>query len=183
MFRTNIIKEVFWLNVFLLFSVVGCSVGAKTANVIYLIPEKFEGAVVIFYNQKDGIVPDFNGMEYVFTVQLDGVVKVNIDAKTVGGKPSFFLVDENGKRTELEYLYPGGPKYSEGLRTMRDISNEERDNKVFAMIYEQGNFNVNAGNRVIYYRSFLIGKPKDGNLFASRDLNEKISNFQMAFPH
>lgn len=181
MHSSNVIKKVLLVALFFLFLVNSCSIRAKSADVIYLIPKNFEGGVVIFYDQKDGITPDFNGTEYVFIIPKDDVIKTSIDAKTAGGKPSFFLVDENGKRTELEYLYPGGPKYPDGLRTVRDISNEERDNKVFAMIYEQGNFN--AANRVIYYRSFLIGKPKDGNLFASRDLNEKIANFQRAFTH
>lgn len=179
MLRSNIIKEIFWLNIFLLFSYVGCSVGAKTANVIYLIPEKFEGAVVIFYNQKDGIVPDLNGTEYVFTVPKDGVLKVNIDAKAAGGKPSFFLIDEYGKRTEIELLFRWGPKYPEGMRSIRDISNEERDEKIFAMLYDQGNFNTSDG--IVRYRSFLIGTPKDSDNFYTQK-ERKLTNIQRTFP-
>ena len=96
---------------FLLFSVVGCSIRANPKTVTYLIPENFEGGVVIVYAQKDGVTPDVTENEIVFTVPADGVLKVNVDAKAASGKPRFFFIGKNGERSELELLYHWGPKY------------------------------------------------------------------------
>jgi len=174
MLKYNVFKAVFWLGIFSLFFVGSCFVRANSKDVIYLIPEKFEGAIVVVYDQKDGVAPSFDGTEYVFNIPDSGVLKTNVEAKEINGQPSFFLVDGSGSRTKLEYLYFGGPKFSKEQRTEADLSDEERNNKVFAMNYVQGNFNTSNGN--VKYKSFLVCKPKDGNLFASRDLNRKITD-------
>jgi hypothetical protein len=145
---------------------------ANTKDVVYLISEKFEGAVLIYHGREDGIAPIFDKSEIVFEVPESGIIKTNFDAKELRGKPKFFFVNEGGERTELEYLYPGGPKYPENQRTEAKLTAEERSNKVFAMSYEYGS--LNSPNGGVLYISFLVCKPKDGNLFASRDLSRKI---------
>ncbi len=164
--------------VFLLFSV-GCSIRANPKTITYLIPENFEGGVVLVYAQKDGVTPDITENEIVFTIPTDGILKINIEAKEVSGKPRFLIVGKNGERTEIELLYNGGPKYPEGMRTSSDISNDERDNKNFVMTFERGNFNT--ANGVVRFGSFTVGKPKGGNLLVSRT-HRKVSEVQRTFP-
>ena len=170
--------------ILLLLSVGSCStraisnrVSAKT--VTYLIPENFEGGVVIVYAQKDGVTPEITENEIVFAIPADGILKVNIDEKTVSGKPTFFFVGKNGERTEIELLYAWGPKYPEGMRSTKDISDDERDNKVFAAIFENGTFNTASG--VVRFSSFTVGKPKDYKILIHRT-HGKVSDLQRTFP-
>lgn len=171
-------KSFFWLGVLLLFSVSSCSIRANSKTVTYLIPENFEGGVVIVYDQRDGVSPDVTDNEIVFTIPADGILKTTVDAKSVGGKPRFFFVGKNGERAELELLYHWGPKYPEAMRSVKDISAEEQD-KVFAMIFERGTFN--SAGEVVMFSSFTVGKPKDSNISIGRT-HGKISQVQRTFP-
>lgn len=162
--------------VFLLLTIGGCSIpAAKSKTITHLIPENFEGGVVIVYAQKDGVTPVVTEDEIVFNIPADGILKVSIDAKTVRGNAKFFFAGKNGERTEIELLHNRVLEKSAGIRTSDDISADERDNKIFVMSAERGNFNTSNG--VVMFSCFTVGKPKDGNLLVSRTHN-KISQVQ-----
>lgn len=151
-----------------------CSSNPKQLSVTYLIPKHFEGAIVIFYNETNGINPALTDEGYVLTIPNEGVLKIQGDRKKLGGIPSFFLIGEDGSRKKLEYLYTTTMESQiNSGRTELDVSDYEKENQVFAMNYD--NFNISAAD--IYGKSFLVCKIKDGNLFASRDLPEKITGF------
>lgn len=167
----KLVRSSVFIFILLVFS--SCSLRAKLSPVIYLIPENFEGAIVIFYNEKNGINPNLSEEGYILTIPNDGVLKVNADNKTLSGLPDFFLINKNGSRKKLEYHYKTNveSQFNKG-RTENDVSPDAKENQVFAMNYES--FNISAEDT--YGKSFLVCKIKDGNLFASRDLNKKISN-------
>lgn len=166
--------------VFIVFLGIGCSSRSNSRDVVYLIPHQFEGAVVVLYDQKDGSSPVFDGKSHFITVPGDGVVKVTDSYKSLSGPPKFMLVDEKGNKTNVEYLYQRKTGAESNTRTENDVSAEEAENKVFAMIYESPTFKT--ANGKVSLRSFLVCKIKDGNLFATRDLTKKIGEFQRTFP-
>lgn len=167
-------RAIISIALFFILAFSNCSSNQKQLPVTYLIPKDFEGAIVIFYNERSGIDPTLAEEGYVLTIPDDGVLKTKVDGKKLSGIPNFFLIDKDGSRKKLEYLYR---TTMEGQirsgRTSRDVSDYERDNRVFAMNYD--NFSLSAAD--IYGKSFLVCKIKDGNLFASRDLNKKIAGF------
>ena len=158
-----------------------CSIRAKPPEVMYLIPQTFEGPVVVLYDQQEGFKPSLQEKKYVFRVPDDGIIKVNIGAETAGGEPSFFLVAADGNKSQIELLFHWGRPYPNGLRTKKDISEDERDNTVFAMLYEQGSFNISNGASKIRYRTFLIGKPKDDNVLNTK-MNQAFARIRTTFP-
>lgn len=142
-------------GLFLIICGIACSVNPKSFDVIYLIPNKFEGAVVVIYDRKDGDTPQLDGKSHTLTVPYDGIVKVTASEKDLNGRPQFFYVDENGNRSEIEYLHTRKIDPQSNIRTEEDISAEEKENKVFAMIYEKTS---KANTKIVFARSFLIAR-------------------------
>jgi hypothetical protein len=157
---------------------IGCSVGTKRSDVIFNIPQDFEGSVIIFYDQKEGVAPLFNGTEYIFDLPNDGIIKTSLDQESTTGKSKFFFVGGD-RRTELELLYPTGPKYPAGFRSHDDISDDERDNKFFAVSFERGNYNIKNGN--VKFNTFLVCKPKDGE-YHHAQMQQKLYDALSIFP-
>jgi hypothetical protein len=70
-------------------------------------------------------------------------------------------------------LYARDAIAEKGGKSFESITVDERQNKIFAMNFEQGSFNTKNG--VVRFISFLICKPKDGNFYASTELPRKIA--------
>lgn len=69
---------------------------------IFLIPEGYQGKVVIYYNQKTGVEPMNEKGRRVYVVPQDGVLLTKADF--IGGyiDYDYYYVDSQGNRTKLE---------------------------------------------------------------------------------
>ena len=140
-----------------------CVSFGKPIEVIYLIPANFTGGVIIIYNQPDGITPETTkDGTIIFQIPKDGLIKVKEPLERTAYKFSYYFVDEKGNRTPIEYLYPGHYVRNPGDKTSKSfdtISEDETNNKTFAMIHTTKNFVV--GQQQVYLHNFMIGHPKD----------------------
>lgn len=164
----------------LLVSGLACTPRPESLAVIYLIPEGFEGAVLIVYDENGGTDSHFDGRVHTVTVPNDGVVRIGSDQKTFSGPPRFYYFDAAGSRREVEYLAKTRIDPESSKRSENDLSDHERKNLVFAMNYDYGV--LNSGSREIVFRSFLICKVEDANRFAATELSEKRWNYLRRFP-
>ena len=155
-----------------------CSFLGKPIQITYLIPDGYVGDVIIVYSQTDGIIPEKEGKAYIFRIPEDGILKVRIPYEKGSHKFDFFFVDDNGTRTELEYVYPRGWVRNPGDNTTKSqdsITENEKNNQIFAMNNTNTNFRIK--EKVIYVNSFIIGKPKDSNI-AYNEMQDRITEIQ-----
>lgn len=152
---------------------------AQPVEINYLIPENYRGGVIVFFDQPDGITPEKteNG-GYIYRIPADGLLKIKTPIGKTGYKFNYYLVDAQGNRTRLEYIYPtnyvGNPNNST-LRRNGEITGDERKNKVFAENHETNNYNGRKGK--VYFFSFVVGK-LDENGKAFNDMRFKIDDIR-----
>lgn len=129
-----------------------CS-GMRAKEATFLLPSDFEGPVVILFGQKSGIGPDIKDERLLFSVPERGLIKTSVNADWLTGMPKFFVTDNVNNRTELKYLFPG------------EFNSSNQDTKS-VQLYSKGTFNSKSG--VVKFMSFLVCKPKEGELYAAR---------------
>ena len=138
-----------------------CVSFGKPIEVIYLIPANFTGGVIIIYNQPDGITPETTkDGTIIFQIPKDGLIKVKEPLERTAYKFSYYFVDEKGNRTPIEYLYPKHSVKNPGgttSRNMNEVTENESNNKIFALNHTTSNFGEERQKTYIY--SFLIEKP------------------------
>lgn len=155
---------------------VGCRQVPKTSTSRFFVPNGSEGAFVVILDEEGGVSPETDGTHLDFVFDKNGLLKTNVDLDKLAGLPEFYYEEGAGGRIRLEYL-TNRPQNSEGsLRSVGSLTEEERNNRVFIMNYEKGVLNSNSHQ--VRYHSFIICKPKDLNLVASRNLNEKLAKIQ-----
>lgn len=156
----------------LIFSL-SCSLFAKPTDVVYLIPENFTGGVIVLYNQPDGITPETtDDGAIIYRIPKDGFLKVKPAFERKNFKFKYYFVDAQDKRTEIEYLQRAHYVRDPGDTTSKSadsITENERNNQIFAMLHETTNFAV-SGNRV-FIQVFVVAIPKN-----SLDVYMKTSN-------
>ena len=150
-----------------------CSLFAKPTDVIYLIPEGFTGGVIIIYNQPDGITPETtDDGTIVYRIPNDGVVKVKSPLDEGRYRFRYYFVDEKGKQSEIEYVYPKAYVRNPGDTTSKSldsITEDERNNGIFIMNHRTISFKNNGSKIVLYALS--VGHPKDSGFLYSKTLD------------
>lgn len=151
--------------------------GSYPAEAIYLIPKGYTGPVVIVFAQQDGIIPEIENGFTVYRIPVSGFLKVKSEAVYNINEQSFFYTDENGVRTEIEYLYPrdwkGKTRSGKIRKTSNDIKSDDVEN--YAMTSEMGSFN--GKSETIRFRSFMIGKAFGSDTLYQETMN-KITDLQ-----
>lgn len=170
----SITRKVLSLFIFTV-ALTACASSATKTRIEYRVPRDFEGAVVIFLNQPDGIAIAPENDTMIVPVPPSGVVKIKNSASDLDGLPLFKAFEPNGNVSTITYVRLENQPAFESSRLYGSLSEEERNSLVFSINYEKGSLSTKSG--VVRFRSFLICKPKDGNLFASRDLNRKMNDF------
>ena len=155
---------------------------AKPTKIEYLLPEGFTGGVIVLYNQPDGTAPEVLTDGTVrYRIPKDGFLKVNTDQPEAIYNYSFYYIDGKNNVTRIEYIQPQGSTATErgGLRSEDTITEEERNNKVFAMNHRSIGFEANGNKGPLY--AFSIGLPKDSRSIYLKtldkydEINEQLS--------
>ncbi len=171
------------LIISLLFNV-ACIPLRTTLDAIYLIPQGYEGVVVIFFDQPNGIEPESEGGQYVYKIPADGLLRVKTHGQgglIVSGE-KYFYVSENGEREEINYLESQGYVKTTAADTKKsfdNISEDEKNNAVFVM-YCGGIGGFKIGDKPIRYSSFLVGKPKNAD-FLYNEKEKRLNNMQKSY--
>ena len=109
-FRQCRLKVIDLLRIGLIISLLytfACIPRRTTLDAIYLLPQGYEGVVLIFFDEPDGVELETEGSQYVYKILADGVLRVKNHGQgglIVTGL-RYFYVNENGERQPLEYLY------------------------------------------------------------------------------
>src|SRR5688572_29004245 len=74
---------------------------------ICLIPEGLTGPVFIIFGQAGGAEPEIENGKHLYRIPRSGVLKTKVKADYRLHRHEFYYVDKRGRRTKLEYLYPG----------------------------------------------------------------------------
>ncbi|NOT75817.1 MAG: hypothetical protein HOP08_12905 [Cyclobacteriaceae bacterium] len=79
----------------------------RSTQETYLIPERYRGKVMVYYNKPDGDQPSYDGKRIVFKVKEDGTVHTRLLRKnnhyyTNNLNPLFYYLSESGERKLLK---------------------------------------------------------------------------------
>ncbi len=94
------IKKITYLILFI--TLVSCA--QKAEDTIRLIPEGYEGAVIIIFNQEDGAPKEYEGDKRVYRIPESGVLRTQFEPNYGIQNHQFFYVDNNGERTEIPFV-------------------------------------------------------------------------------
>jgi hypothetical protein len=91
----------------------GCKNSNQCEKEIYLIPEGFRGTVIVFFDQPDGQLVQYENNSRVYKIPPSGYIKSRF--KKNGGcmsdkRITFFYTDSLGKRTPIDYFMDLKPK-------------------------------------------------------------------------
>ena len=146
---------------------------AKPTKIEYLLPAGFTGGVIVLYNQSDGSKPEITADGTTrYRIPKDGFLKVNTDEPDAIYNYSFYYVDDKNNQTRIEYLLPHGAPVTAGVnqRSVDTVTEEERNNKVFAMNHRSIGFEAKGNKGPLY--AFSIGLPKDDDHLYGRTLDK-----------
>ncbi len=167
------LKTIFAL--FLILFSLSCSLKGQEKKMIYLIPEGYTGSVILLYDQQNGVEPetDKDGTIY-YRVPKDGFLRAKSSGERERYEVDYFYVDENGKRTELEYLEPPTYVRDPGDTTTRrigEMSEKENNEGVFVMSHRRIIFAPNGKQMLLY--AFSVGHPKDADKLYLQALDKR----------
>lgn len=95
-----------FLLVCLLLSVLFSACQRRGEDVVYLMPENFQGNVLIIFDQKNGVDSSYEGGKRVYKIDTTGVLRTKFN-KNYGKHQSFFYqLDKNNTRIPLRYILP-----------------------------------------------------------------------------
>lgn len=155
-----------------------CSSITKPSDGIFLIPESFEGGVIIIFNQPDGITPNVENGRYVYRIPPTGLLKVKSDSVVSWQQIDYFYINDRDERQTIYRLNPKGWTGSVtgwAEKNYDDLTQNEYENDIFASAYMSGTFN--AKGKVVKFRNFVVCKLKDGEQITVQ-MHEKISKIQ-----
>jgi hypothetical protein len=150
-----------------------CASEAKTIDMIYLMPEGFTGGVIVLYDEVNGVTPELlKDDSLVYRIPKDGFLKVKPSINPGPYKLRYFYVDEKDNRKEIEYINPKShvnERDDTTTRSLSTITEDETNNKIFAMHHQRQVFEPNGKWMALYI--FFIGKPKDSGIAYIRTLD------------
>jgi len=88
----------------LLFSALSCQ--KKSEDCVYLLPQGFQGNVLIIFNQMDGKDITYESGKRVYRIDTSGVLKTKFKENYGKHQALFYKVDEKDTRIALRYLLP-----------------------------------------------------------------------------
>lgn len=160
----NRIKRLIY-SLILLVSVISC--GQKAEDTVRLIPEGYEGSVLIIFNQEDGEPKEYEEGKRVYKIPDNGVLKTQFEPNYGVQNHQFFYVNKEGNRTEIPFV----------LVQNKEVLSEIKDDKKVYAYFENTigeGFGVNANNEeysIPSARIFYIGNLKD----IDKDYREQLN--------
>ncbi|NAS12670.1 DUF6843 domain-containing protein [Poritiphilus flavus] len=153
--EVQMIKKIAFCLLFLL-TLASCAQEAE--DTIRLIPEGYQGAVLIIFNQEDGTPKEYEESKRVYRIPTDGVLRTKFKPNFGTQKHQFFYVDDEGKRTEIPFVMVQGKENLSGIN--------KGDGKVYAYLERASGESIKIdadGNEysISPTRTFYLGDLKD----------------------
>lgn len=162
--EVQMIKKIAYF-ILLLLTITSCAQEAE--DTIRLIPEGYKGAVLIIFNQKDGIPKEYENGKRIYRIPENGVLKTQFEPNYGVQNHQFFYVDKEGDRTEIPFV----------MVQNNEVLSEVKDNEKVYAYFENTigeGFGVNANNEeysIPAARTFYIGDLKD----IDKDYREQLN--------
>jgi hypothetical protein len=68
---------------------------------LHLIPDGFEGPVLIVFNDPNGTQPEYEGKSRLYEIPPSGVLRTQFPPNDGWGRPIYAYVDDQGKHTQI----------------------------------------------------------------------------------
>lgn len=92
--------------------------GSTSEKSIFLIPQNFQGNVLIIFDQKNGRPAEYEKGLRTFTIPETGVLRTQFQPDYgVGDIDEFYFVEPDGRRTKLKYFVEGFDNIREQKKT------------------------------------------------------------------
>jgi hypothetical protein len=85
-----------------LITILGCS--QVSEDTIRLIPEGYQGTILIIFNQKDGAPKEYEGNNRIYRIPESGVLKTQFKPDYGVQKNKFFYLNDEGERKEIPFV-------------------------------------------------------------------------------
>jgi hypothetical protein len=85
----------------------------KGEDSICLIPNNYEGNVLIIFNQHDGLDTSWEGKARIYRIDTTGILKTKFEAKYGVQRTHYYYVDSAGARTEVKVAFPSHSQESD----------------------------------------------------------------------
>jgi hypothetical protein len=121
---------------------------SQTGESICLIPKDFTGAVIIIFNQKNGMPPEIENGRHVYRIPISGILRTQVKANYKIQGHEYYFIDSLGNRATIPYKFHKG---------WEDVDTTKIKNNIYCYNEEMG---ATAENKPDYkkYRMFLVGK-------------------------
>lgn len=160
------IRKIAYCLLFLL-TVTSCAQQAE--NTIRLIPQGYEGPVLIIFNQKDGTPTEYEGDKRVYRIPKNGVLRSQFEPNFGVQNHQFFYVNSKDERTEIPFI---------AVRSKEDFNELKDSTKVYAYSEKAlGKIEkYDPDTKELLYiiqpaRTFFVGSVKDVDKNYRRQLN------------
>jgi hypothetical protein len=75
--------------------------GQANTKSVYLLPDHFVGPVIVLFDQPNGVAPARKNNTQVYIVPSSGIVRMRSELDRSGVMPSYFYVDQAGRRRPI----------------------------------------------------------------------------------
>ena len=150
----NLIKK---LKYFVLLICISSCAQQKAEDTVRLIPEGYEGSVLVIFNQEDGEPKEYEDGKRIYRIPENGVLKTQFGPNYGVQNHQFFYVDKGENRSEITFVIVQEP---DSIAKITDKS------KIFAFaedaLGEGSGYDPEIGKYIIQpARSFYIGNLLD----------------------
>lgn len=125
---------------------------------IRLIPEGFEGPVVIIYDQSDGVPIEYEGRKRLYRIPSDGVLRTQFKPNYGHQVHEFYYLNSEEKRTPVPFVDPWS------------WSKLDTSQGILICFAEEVGMGGNKQGEEVRFRTFLVGPAnKADSLFKLRE--------------
>ena len=131
--------------------------GCAGQSELTLLPDGFEGPVLILLSAHDGQPPEYRGKARVYRIPASGVLRTQFGAYSGYVSPMFY--------------YARGDTLLQSIRELDGPEMSSADTDVYVFLYELGTFGKDPGADTLHdrhYLTFLVGHVSDAESLAIR---------------
>ena|SRR2546422_5350072 len=131
--------------------------GCSRQRQITLLPDGYQGPVLILFSAHDGRPPEYRGKARVYRIPPSGVLKTQFLAYSGYVDPTFY--------------YARGDTLVRSIRDLDGPDMTSADTAVYAFLFELGTFGKDPSEDTLHdrhYLSFVVGHVSDAESLATR---------------
>jgi hypothetical protein len=145
----------------------------EVQNITFLIPNDYEGPVLIIFGQETGAHPEMEGDHYLFRIPRHGVLRTQVKASHQFHERRFAYINAHDERMLIPYLYPAGGAWRDKEHTFDNV--DFKSNQIFVMADIMGNTMIDGS--LVYFQTFVVGKARDADVLTLKGYEQQRQAF------